>query len=611
RGYFNSQYLGYEAAEGLDWVWEHRIEDLAQLDLDKGPLGNEGSDEESGPGPIGGDTIGGGSPDRTAWGIHESAVQYSPAPGRLSSGLDLQEGRRLEMQRGLDRNKSQQERNQLGQFATPAPLADEIVQAAQEYLADDDPVGFLEPAFGTGSFFSALLRNLERRKLGRCQGYEIDPHYAKPAQELWRDTPLHLEIADFTALPFPESEADRYDLIATNPPYVRHHHLRTEDKDRLRARAAQVVGTVPSGLSGLYVYFIYLAHSWLRQGGIGAWLIPSEFMYVNYGGQLRDYLLNRVTLLRVHCFDPQRVQFDDALVSSSVVFFRKEKRDCHEVLFTYGGSLAEPELSRYIPVEQVRRLPKWRNLYRGTPGGRGSTESIRIGDIFDIKRGLATGANKFFVMTPERALQRGLPSEFLTPILPSPRYLYADEIASGDGYMPDIEEKRVLLSCDLPEKEIEKRYPVLWEYLEQGKREGIHRHYLCSHRSPWYSQETREAAPILCSYMGRGSKGGKPFRFFLNWSAAVAPNTYLNLYPKPRLHRLLGEQPEVLHQIFEALRRVGTDDLVSNGRTYGGGLHKMEPKELANVRIYLGTLAQTFASPPRQGSLFDSEVASE
>ncbi|MDW8213162.1 MAG: XamI family restriction endonuclease [Roseiflexaceae bacterium] len=32
-GYFGSDYLGYEAAEGIDWVWEHRIDDLAQLGL--------------------------------------------------------------------------------------------------------------------------------------------------------------------------------------------------------------------------------------------------------------------------------------------------------------------------------------------------------------------------------------------------------------------------------------------------------------------------------------------------------------------------------------------------------------------------------------------------
>lgn len=32
-GYFNSGYLGYEAAEGIDWVWEHRIGDLEEFGL--------------------------------------------------------------------------------------------------------------------------------------------------------------------------------------------------------------------------------------------------------------------------------------------------------------------------------------------------------------------------------------------------------------------------------------------------------------------------------------------------------------------------------------------------------------------------------------------------
>ena len=32
-GYFDGGYLGYEAAEGIDWVWEHRIDDLAEFGL--------------------------------------------------------------------------------------------------------------------------------------------------------------------------------------------------------------------------------------------------------------------------------------------------------------------------------------------------------------------------------------------------------------------------------------------------------------------------------------------------------------------------------------------------------------------------------------------------
>jgi hypothetical protein len=30
-GYFDTGYLGYEAAEGIDWIWEHRIDDLSML----------------------------------------------------------------------------------------------------------------------------------------------------------------------------------------------------------------------------------------------------------------------------------------------------------------------------------------------------------------------------------------------------------------------------------------------------------------------------------------------------------------------------------------------------------------------------------------------------
>jgi len=33
NGYFDSGYLGYEAASGIDWVWEHRMKDLDKLGI--------------------------------------------------------------------------------------------------------------------------------------------------------------------------------------------------------------------------------------------------------------------------------------------------------------------------------------------------------------------------------------------------------------------------------------------------------------------------------------------------------------------------------------------------------------------------------------------------
>jgi adenine-specific DNA-methyltransferase len=41
--------------------------------------------------------------------------------------------------------------------------------------------------------------------------------------------------------------------------------------------------------------------------------------------------------------------------------------------------------------------------------------------LFYIKRGIATGANAFFILAAEQIERRGLPHEFFTPILPSPR----------------------------------------------------------------------------------------------------------------------------------------------------------------------------------------------
>lgn len=32
-GYFDSGYLGYEAAEGIDWIWEHRISDFSKIGI--------------------------------------------------------------------------------------------------------------------------------------------------------------------------------------------------------------------------------------------------------------------------------------------------------------------------------------------------------------------------------------------------------------------------------------------------------------------------------------------------------------------------------------------------------------------------------------------------
>ncbi len=247
---------------------------------------------------------------------------------------------RLDLQKKLDAQRTREERNKLGQFATPSSLAFEITDYAHKLLASKTQLDFLEPALGTGAFFSAVESAFKNNVLHRCLGIECDPHYGIPAQELWNRENFAVNIADFTELQPPPSENERFDLLLTNPPYARHHHLTAGKKRKLREAVKKSLHINPGGLSGFYTYFIYLAHNWLRKGGIAGWLIPGEFMSVNYGKFLREYLLTHVTLLHIQRFNPADVQFDDALVSSTVVWYKKEKPSLnHEVLFTYGGTL--------------------------------------------------------------------------------------------------------------------------------------------------------------------------------------------------------------------------------------------------------------------------------
>ena len=80
--------------------------------------------------------------------------------------------------------------------------------------------------------------------------------------------------------------AQGFNLVLTNPPYVRHHHLSGTEKNRLKTRLAELLNMEISGLAGLYCYFMLLCHDWMEEQGLAIWLIPSEFMDVNYGSTL-------------------------------------------------------------------------------------------------------------------------------------------------------------------------------------------------------------------------------------------------------------------------------------------------------------------------------------
>lgn len=148
--------------------------------------------------------------------------------------------------------------------------------------------------------------------------------------------------------------------------------------------------------------------------------------------------------------------------------------------------------------------------------GKISVPPVTVCDLFYIRRGLATGANDSFILERAHAAELGLAEQFLRPVLPSPRYLTSDEILADGTGSPLVSPSLVLLDCALDEDEVRQRFPPLADYLAYGEAQGLPQRYLLSRRRPWYRQEQRPPAPILCSYMARGAGGESGLRFFRN-----------------------------------------------------------------------------------------------
>jgi hypothetical protein len=462
---------------------------------------------------------------------------------------------------------------------TPPELARAITCYAVRLLPPG-PVHFGDPAVGTGAFFSALLQILPKERIASAVGVDIGQDQVVAAQRRWGDQGMTVMLGDYLHM----ERLSRRSLILANPPYLRHQAIPPKYKQDLRERASIKMGSRVSALSGLYVYFLLLSHDWMEEDAIAAWLIPAEFMQTSYGASVRRYLSHKVQLIRIHQFGHNDPQFENAMVLPVMIVFRNKKPDSGDVVtLSTGDTVESPVSSESIKIKALCDASKWHIPWRSWQPLRNT--DIRIGDLFDVRRGIATGANDFFILERGEAVQLGIPEVAFRPVLPKARSLSSDIVErETDGY-PAVRPQLVLLDCDLSEEEIRRRYPRLMEYLESAAKQGILGRNLVQRRHPWYKQEQRDPPIFLCTYMGRGRGEMPPLRFIWNKSDAVATNTYILLYPKSALARLLQVQDDAVLETFTLLQKAAEETMSERSRLYAGGLFKIEPGELRQVRL--------------------------
>ncbi len=458
---------------------------------------------------------------------------------------------------------SLEHRKKFAQFFTPFPIA----QFMAKWITENKNLEtVLDPAFGLG-VFARVIRQTNKECF--ITGFDIDSTILSQAANIFdNEKNTSIQLKDYM---FNDWE-NRYDGIICNPPYFKFHDY--ENKTTLK-EIEEKLGLKLNGFTNLYTLFLLKSAYQLNVGGRAAYVIPSEFLNSDYGKLVKSYLIQNKLLRYIIIFDFEENVFDDALTTASILLFANDNEKS-EVEFINIKTLNElfavqKKISAYPKIKSKNAIAfsklnpqiKWRAYYQEQNAKR-FKNLVPFSNFGRVVRGIATGANEYFIFNQSKAKQFNIDEKHLLPCITKSvdidgAFFTKDNFAS----LKQQDRFIYLLNATEPAE------PNLKKYLGKGEAEEVHKKFLTACRSPWYSLEKRPPSPIWVSVFNRNG-----LRFIRNEAKISNLTTfhciYLNMFSLPKI------------DLFFAylLTDISKDIFNDNRREYGNGLQKFEPNDI-------------------------------
>jgi len=460
----------------------------------------------------------------------------------------------------------QRETKQLGQVATPEPIA----RLMAKWVMSAKPNTVLDPAAGLGGLLAAC-RQFDRRV--ELVGAERDTETLQRAKTS-APRGAKLILADYL-----KSDAGLFDGIIANPPYVKAHRLDYSEKDWLYFE--ERLGTPLDRLTNLYALFLLKIWEDLAPRGRAAVILPAEFLNANFGQEIKERLLGAIRPAGIAIFAPSLNVFADALTTSAIVLLDKSRLLKAPIWARLAETVEDAEAfvegllagrisaagNGLIDLAALNPRDKWLNLLLNRATERVPVRfAKRVGDYFNCRRGIATGANDFFCLSRAEMREHRLTEAHVEPCV--------TKATDADGLVFTREKFDALIARDRrcfllnPSRNGQN----LTRYLELGEQQGIPKRHLPSHRPTWYLPENRAVADIWVAVFSRES-----VKFILNTSGAKNLTCFHGLYAKP------GNEPLAPLMTLFLNSSLGRESFSQVNRFYGDGLNKLEPKDVEDM----------------------------
>ena len=476
-------------------------------------------------------------------------------------------------------------RKSRGAFFTPPAIADYLASWAVE---DDPKARILDPTCGESVFLQAAARELmavgaDKRHLNhQIFGVDTERESIARSERVFAGDGLSatLMVDDFFEVPAPNQigcPLPGMDAIIGNPPYIRFQKHAGIDRKKSRA-AALAQGVRLSGLASSWAALLVHACSFLKKDGRLAMVLPAELLTVGYAEPVRRWLRQRFAAVHLVMFE--RLQFEDATERVILVIARGS-----------GGCNA----FSLLPVEDASDLPslklfgpshftvapaeagKWSDLLLSTEQRQifkrvRDQHCVSLGTYGSLELGSVTGANSFFTLSEEERSSYGFSEKQLVRISPpGTKHLTGFSFTKRDWDRLREEGESVWM---LRPAKMD-RSQALRNYLEIGEEAGVPDAYKCRIREPWWRPPAVTPPDLFFTYMSHRYP-----RLVRNTARVSFLNSMHGL-------RLASGVPQEMAAALPLLCVNSVTMLGAEiyGRSYGGGVLKMEPREATALPV--------------------------
>lgn len=471
-----------------------------------------------------------------------------------------------------------------GAFFTPPAIADYLAAWA---VGDDAGARILDPSCGDGVFLLAAARQL--RELG-CSPAALDQHVfgvdlhapSLEAASTYLEAEgldAHLVADDFFNIGTPDQLLNRalpeMDAVVGNPPFIRYQEHIGEARKR-SAKAALAQGVRLSGLASSWAALLVHACAFLKPEGRLAMVMPAELLTVHYAEPIRRWLRKRFAAVYLVMF--RRLQFDDALENVILVVGRGSGGCDAFSLYEVDDAADLPGLGAFDHFTVTPAAEgKWTDLLLPMPQRQLFKRVVEEGftpldEYGSPELGTVTGANNFFALSESTRVEYGLEEQQLKRISPpGTRHLKGLSFTEGDWKALREADDRVWMLHPSPDDD---SY-ALRRYRTLGEELGVPDAYKCSIRTPWWRPPAVSAPDLFFTYMSHRYP-----RLIANTAGVTFVNSMHGVRVRGGSARLAKAALPLL-----ALNSVTMLGAEIYGRSYGGGILKMEPREAATLPV--------------------------